>query len=114
MAVARVKTSNRRAARTKSHDETHSGLRTERLGARATEKQKELIQRAAELSGRTVTDFMLGSALDKAVDVVRSFEVIELSERDAKAFYEALENPPRMHEKIYEAMRWNRENVEMR
>ncbi len=114
MAVARVEKRSRRAVKAEKDNETRSGLRTERLGARATEKQKELIQRAAELSGRTVTDFMLSSALDKAVDVIRGFEVIELSERDARAFYEALENPPRMHEKIYEAMRWNRENVEMR
>ena len=89
-------------------------VKSQRLGTRVTPAQKEILQRAADLTGRSVTDFVISSALDKAQDTIYAYEFIALSERDARAFFEALQNPPRLNHKMGEAMRWHRENVEMR
>ncbi len=88
--------------------------KSERLAARLTSRQKELLQRAADLTGRSLTDFIVSSALERAETTIRSYEVLELSERDAKAFFEALDNPPKLNAKLSEAMRRHSESVEMR
>lgn len=89
-------------------------LKSARLGTRVTGRQKQLLQRAADLTGRSLSDFVISSALLRAQETIRHFEVLELSERDARAFFDTLENPPKLNEKLYEAMRWQRANVEMR
>ena len=88
--------------------------KSERLAARLTPRQKQLLQRAADLTGRSLTDFIVGSALDKAEATIQSYEIIELSERDARLLFDALNNPPKLNEKLAETMRRHRDNVEMR
>lgn len=88
--------------------------RSERLDVRLTRTQKELLQRAAGLTGRGVSDFVVKSALDRAEETIQAHEIIELSERDARVLFEALQNPPKPNEKLREAMRRHREDVEMR
>lgn len=68
--------------------------RPERLEARITKKQKELVQRAASIEGRTLTDFIVHSGTDAASRIVQEQEAIILSERDRKVFLEAFLNPP--------------------
>ena len=65
--------------------------RDERLEARVSRDQKALFQRAAELQGRTLTDFMIASVHDAAVRVIEETrETIRLSAADSRAFAEAL------------------------
>jgi len=66
----------------------------ERLEARLTAEQKVLFQRAADLLGRSLTDFVISSAQSAAEETIRSHEVLELTARDAEIFFTALENPP--------------------
>jgi uncharacterized protein (DUF1778 family) len=40
--------------------------KNERLEARITKEQKEIFQRAAELQGRTLTDFVISSLMNAA------------------------------------------------
>lgn len=68
--------------------------RTERLVARVTPEQKELIEHAAQLTGRTLTDFVLTAVQDAAGRAVREHEVLTLSARDSLIFAQALLNPP--------------------
>ncbi|HLZ70061.1 MAG TPA: DUF1778 domain-containing protein [Dehalococcoidia bacterium] len=65
-----------------------------RLDMRLDEEQKALLERAAELSGQTLTAFVLDSARRAAEQTVRHHSLIALSARDAEAFVEALLNPP--------------------
>ncbi len=65
----------------------------ERLEARVTSQQKSIIQRAAQLSGLSVTDFLVTSAQNKAEDVIREHNVITLTARDSVLFATALLNP---------------------
>ncbi len=67
--------------------------RAERLEARVTAEQKDLIERAAALQGRTITDFVLTSVQDAARRAIAEHQQIELSLRDSEAFVEALLNP---------------------
>lgn len=67
--------------------------RDERLEARISSDQKALFQRAAELQGRTLTDFVIASVHDAAVSVIKETETIRLSARDSRAFADALLNP---------------------
>ena len=67
----------------------------ERLEARITPGQKRLIERAAELRGTTVTEFVVASAQQAARDTIRDFEVLTLRDEARKVFVDALLNPPR-------------------
>jgi len=64
--------------------------RTERLEARLTAEQKALLTRAAELGGRSLTDFVVHSAQEAAKQVVREHEAVTLGEQDRRAFVAAL------------------------
>ncbi len=66
----------------------------ERLEARLTREQKELLLQAAELEGRTLTDFVVSSAQAAALRTIQEHTLITLTKRDSEAFVEALLNPP--------------------
>lgn len=72
---------------------TTTKARDERLEARVSRDQKELFQRAAELQGRTLTDFVIASVHDAAIRVVEETRTIRLSAADSQVFAEALLNP---------------------
>jgi uncharacterized protein (DUF1778 family) len=83
--------------------------RRERLEARITPEQKALFQRAADMSGRTLTDFVVTSLETAAEDIVGSPNIITLSARDSIAFVEALLNPPEPSERLRKAYQRDRE-----
>jgi len=64
--------------------------RKERLEARITAEQKALLSRAAELSGRSLTDFVISSAQTAARETIRDHNSMKLSERDRQTFVAAL------------------------
>lgn len=70
-----------------------SKARDERLEARVSRDQKALFQRAAELQGRTLTDFVIASVHDAAVRAIEETQTIRLSAKESRAFAEALLNP---------------------
>ena len=69
--------------------------KTARLEARLTAEQKGLFERAAQVAGRSVTDFVLSSAAEEARRILLEDEVLKLSEADSMAFAEAILKPPR-------------------
>lgn len=66
----------------------------QRLEARITPDQKRLIERAAELRGTTVTEFVVASAQQAAADTIKDFEVMTLRDQARKVFVNAILNPP--------------------
>ena len=66
----------------------------ERLEARLTREQKKYIERAAQIKGTSVSDFVVISAADAAVRTIREQEVLTLNERARKVFVRALLSPP--------------------
>jgi uncharacterized protein (DUF1778 family) len=71
-----------------------AGHKPYRFDARLNERQRLLIQRAADLEGRTVTDFVLHSAESAAERTIQERTMILLSAKDSKTFVETLLNPP--------------------
>jgi uncharacterized protein (DUF1778 family) len=65
----------------------------ERLEARIDADQKALIERAAQLQGRSVSDFVLATVQEAASRVVQEATVIELSATASRRFAAALLDP---------------------
>jgi uncharacterized protein (DUF1778 family) len=76
-----------------------------RLEARVTREQKEFIERAAELEGRSLTEFLVSSAHAAAKQVIREHEILTLSARDRAAFVDALLSPPAPNQRLRRAAR---------
>lgn len=70
-------------------------LRSERFEARLRPEDKALMQRAADLSGRKLSEYVIVSAREAAVRTIRQYEGMVLGEpRDQEAFATALLQPP--------------------
>jgi len=65
-----------------------------RFDARLNEEQKLLIQRAADLEGRSVTDFVLHSAELAAERTLERRATLILTARETRAFVDVVLNPP--------------------
>lgn len=68
-------------------------MRTSRLHIRATDHQEKLIRAGASTKGVSVTDFILESACVQAENAIADQREFVLSEREWKAFIEALDQP---------------------
>jgi uncharacterized protein (DUF1778 family) len=69
--------------------------RSERVDLRMTPSAKRTLQRAAAVSNKTLTDFLLDSSLNAAVDALTDRRVFELDEARWNAFMTALSRPPK-------------------
>jgi uncharacterized protein (DUF1778 family) len=72
--------------------------KSERLEARLSREQKELLQWAADLEGRSLTDFVVSHAQNAAVQTISEHTVIKLNRADSIAFAESLQSPPDLGE----------------
>jgi uncharacterized protein (DUF1778 family) len=77
-------------ARTKPRTE-----RGETINLRASQRQKLLIDRAADALGRTRSDFMLDTACREAESVLLDRRYFSLPEDDFKKFVAMLDSPPK-------------------
>lgn len=67
---------------------------TARLEARISPELHQLAKRAAEVQGRTLTDFVVAAVQDAAQRAIEQSQVIRLSLSDQEAFAQALLSPP--------------------
>lgn len=70
--------------------------RSEKLDLRLTPEDKRKLIAAAELEHRSVSDFVLRSALDRADDTLPDRHYFGLNAEQWEAFMEALDAPPRV------------------
>ncbi len=68
--------------------------RSARIEARLTPAALTVIKRAAEIQGRSVSDFVVAAAQEAAHKAIEETHIIRLSVEDQRAFAEALLNPP--------------------
>lgn len=71
-----------------------------RLEARVNSEVKALWQKAADLEGRTLTDFVIASVQAAACRVIEQHQTLRLSIEDSEAFVDALLNPPEPNEAL--------------
>ena len=81
----------------------HERRRAERLGFRIDRQTKRLVERAARLERRNVTDFCMTALTDVAYQVIARHETLVLSDRDRLAFFDALINPREPNERLMRA-----------
>jgi uncharacterized protein (DUF1778 family) len=70
-------------------------IRSEKLDLRLTPKAKLALQEAAAASNRSVSDFVLESALARADEALANRRTFVLDAAQWKAFLAALDSPPR-------------------
>ncbi len=68
--------------------------RTARIEARIAPDALAVVKRAAELQGRSVSDFVVAAAQDAAQRTIAETHIIRLAAEDQRRFAEALLNPP--------------------
>jgi uncharacterized protein (DUF1778 family) len=68
--------------------------RTSRIEARITPDALAVVKRAAELQGRSISDFVVAAAQEAAQRTIEELQMIRLSLRDQERFVELLLNPP--------------------
>lgn len=70
-----------------------SPTKSDRLELRLTREQKSEIERAAALSGRSVTDFSVPLLVKEAEQVIRIERELRMSQKSWDAFNEILDRP---------------------
>jgi uncharacterized protein (DUF1778 family) len=72
-----------------------TAVSTARLEARISTDLHSMLKRAAEIQGRTMTDFVVSAVQDAAQQAIAQSEVIRLSLADQECFAQALLSPPK-------------------
>ncbi|MEB4589960.1 DUF1778 domain-containing protein [Candidatus Thiothrix sp. Deng01] len=75
----------------------------ERFDIRLPASTKQMLAKAAEINGSTLTALVIGAAMDKAREILQAHQLFVLNERDWQAFVTALENPPEPNEALCKA-----------
>jgi uncharacterized protein (DUF1778 family) len=70
--------------------------RSARVEARIAPDALAVVRRAAELQGRSVSDFVVAAALKDAQRTIEDAEIIRLSVEDQRRFAERLLSPPQL------------------
>lgn len=86
--------------------------RTARIEARIAPEALAIVKRAAEIQGRSVSDFVVAAAAEAARQAIEDAQVIRLSIEDQRAFAEAILNPPAPTPALRRAFRRHRELIQ--
>jgi len=74
-----------------------------RLEARVDRELKARWQQAADLEGRTLTDFIISSMQESADKVIQRHQRMKLNQQDSQNFVETLMNPPEPNAQLIKA-----------
>ncbi len=77
-------------------DDENADTKTTRFETRLSPYVRRIIKHAAEIQGRSMSDFVITAAEEAAEKAIRDAHIIELSLEDQRAFAEALLNPPKL------------------
>jgi uncharacterized protein (DUF1778 family) len=75
-------------------------MRSECVDLRMTPAAKQTLQRAAAVSHKTLTEFLLDSGLNAAFETLADRRVFQLDETDWNAFMAALASPPKSNPRL--------------
>lgn len=78
-------------------------MKHDRIELRASQRERERLLEAAAFTGMSLSAFLRQAALEKSNDVLKSRDVITLSDKDRDLFLEALENPPKANKRLQQA-----------
>jgi uncharacterized protein (DUF1778 family) len=83
-----------------------------RLEARISLKQKRMFQQAAEVQGRTLTEFIISCVQEVANRVLEERNLLDLSVRDRAMFIDSLTNPAAPNEKLRSAYEHYKQSIQ--
>ena len=83
----------------------------ERINLRLQSRAKRTLERAASFEGKTVSQFILTSALAHAEKTIHEHEVLNLNQQDSEAFLKALEQPVFFNKKLTAAFEEHEQRV---
>jgi len=86
----------------------------ERVHIRMSGSAKRTLERAAAYTHKSLSEFVIGQALESADEIIRKHEDITLTQPDWDVFLNALEHPPKPTRKLKSAFQRQRELVEQR
>lgn len=89
-----------------------SAAKTARLEARITPNLQALLRRAAEIEGRSVTDFVVSAVQEAAERRIEQAQIMRLSLEDQEAFVSAILNPPEPTAALKQAFRHHRDLIQ--
>jgi uncharacterized protein (DUF1778 family) len=76
-----------------------------RIEARVSIEAKALIQKAVDIEGGTLTDFISKSAQVAAQNVIESHQTLKLGIEDSRAFVDAILNPKEPNDALKKAVK---------
>lgn len=76
-----------------------------RVDLRLESMNKALLENAAQLTGQSLSSFILEASLREARKTIQEHEVIELTRRDWEIFQNLILNPPPPNEKLKSEMK---------
>jgi uncharacterized protein (DUF1778 family) len=85
--------------------------RTARIEARIAPDALAMVHRAAEIQGRSVSDFMVSAAQEAAQKTLAELEVIRLSHEAQERFVSLLSNPPPPADALLRALERHRKQI---
>ena len=85
--------------------------KTARLEARISRESLAVVRRAAEIQGRSISDFVVVAAQEAAQKTVTEIEVIRLSREAQEKFVALLLNPPKPNRALKKALALHRARV---
>ncbi len=86
--------------------------RTARIEARISPEALAFVRRAAQIQGRSVSDFVTAAAQDAARRTIEATQVIRVSLDDQRAFVEAILDPPEPTPALRRAFQRRRELIQ--
>jgi uncharacterized protein (DUF1778 family) len=87
---------------------SETATRTARIEARLSEETLALVKRAAEIEGRSISDFVVTAAQAAARRTIADVEVISLSRKAQEKFAALLLNPPQPSPALRKAFKRHR------
>ena len=88
--------------------------RGKRINLWLNETEKRRIEQAASAEGKTVSAFIVSSALETAEKTIDRHETMAFSRDDALCFFDALTDPPPPNDRLRAALEEHTRRVESR
>jgi uncharacterized protein (DUF1778 family) len=86
-------------------------IRTSRVEARIAPDALAVVRRAAEIQGRSISDFLVAAALKDAHRTIEESQIIRLSIEDQQRFAQALLKPPTLAPAMKRALKAHKQLI---
>jgi uncharacterized protein (DUF1778 family) len=87
-------------------------IKQQRMHIRLDALSKQKLERAAAYAHKSLSEFVLGQALNAADEVIQEHETLSLTQADWEVFLDALENPPKPNAKLKRALAEHKKRVQ--